>query len=333
MSEPILSISNIAKFYGTNKVLNNISLDIYKGDVVSIIGPSGSGKSTFLRCINLLETPTRGKLVFKGLTYFNVAKCKDDFVNYEEYKKAVDEYNNKLIETEDNLAIYQNKYIENKKDKQLKVKIRQAKKDYKEVRKHPVEKSKFFDEKAYEQAIKANKTFTINSKEIDKIRAKLTMVFQSFNLFNNYNVLDNCILPQVKILKRNKEEAKAMAIKFLTSVNMQDRMNYRIRELSGGQKQRVAIARALCMNPDIILFDEPTSALDPEMVDEVLNVMKDLAKQGMTMIVVTHEMNFAKNVSNKVIFMEKGYIVEQGNPKDVIEHPQTKRLKEFLKID
>lgn len=157
------------------------------------------------------------------------------------------------------------------------------------------------------------------------------MVFQQFNLFNNYNVLDNCIIPQVKILKRKKEEARAIAIKNLELVGMKDRVNYKISEISGGQKQRVAIARALSMDPEIILFDEPTSALDPEMVDEVLSVMKTLADKGMTMIVVTHEMNFAKNVSNKVIFMDSGYIVEEGDPHQILENPQTKRLREFLK--
>lgn len=156
------------------------------------------------------------------------------------------------------------------------------------------------------------------------------MVFQSFNLFNNMNVLENCILAQTVVLKRSREEAKEKAIKHLTSVNMQDRMNYRISELSGGQKQRVAIARALCMDPDIILFDEPTSALDPEMVDEVLNVMKKLASEGMTMLVVTHEMNFAMNVANKVVFMDKGLVVESGDLKEVLTNPQTDRLKEFL---
>ena len=159
------------------------------------------------------------------------------------------------------------------------------------------------------------------------------MVFQSFNLFNNYNVLDNCILAQTKVLKRKYEDAKEIAIKNLASVNMQDRMNYKISELSGGQKQRVAIARTLSMNPSIILFDEPTSALDPEMVDEVLAVMKSLAEKGMTMIVVTHEMNFAKNVSNKVVFMENGYVVESGSPKEIFENPKTERLREFLKLD
>ena len=328
--EVILSIKNIAKFFDTTKVLKDISLDVYRGDVIAIIGPSGSGKSTFLRCLNLLEEPTRGTLIYKDNTYFNITKCKDDFVDYPSYRAAKAVYKEKLIETEDNLAIYQNKYIEDKSNKELLKKIKEAKKEFKEVRKHPILKRDYFDSEAYKEAIKESPSFSISNKEINEMRTKVTMVFQSFNLFNNMNVLENCILAQTVVLKRNREEAKEKAIKHLTSVNMQDRMNYRISELSGGQKQRVAIARALCMDPDIILFDEPTSALDPEMVDEVLNVMKRLASEGMTMLVVTHEMNFAMNVANKVVFMDKGLVVESGDPKKVLTNPQTDRLKEFL---
>ena len=330
----LLKIENLAKFFGHNKVLKDISLDVEKGDVISIIGPSGSGKSTFLRCLNLLETPTRGKLTYNGTTYFNITNCKDDFVNYEEYKKAIKEYEDKLVETEDILAIYQNERIKGDRSKELKEKIKVAKKNYKEVRKNPVMKKDFFDEKGYKKSIEENPSFVISSSKVDpKKKTKMTMVFQSFNLFNNFNVLENCILAQTKVLKRSYQEAKEIAIKNLTSVNMFDRMNYKIRELSGGQKQRVAIARALCVNPDIILFDEPTSALDPEMVNEVLEVMKNLAKTGITMIVVTHEMNFAKNVSNKVLFMENGYVVESGNAKEVFTSPKEKRTREFLHLD
>ena len=331
--ETLLKIENLAKFFGPTQVLKDISLTVNKGDVISIIGPSGSGKSTFLRCLNLLEEPTRGKLTFLDEVYFNIAKCKDDFVDYDRYTKAYKEYEDKLVETEDNYAIYKNKLIEDKHNKEYKKKCKIAKKEYVAVRKHPPLKSDYFNETAYLEAIKASPAFSINQKEINEIRTHIGMVFQSFNLFNNYNVLDNCILAQTKVLKRKYDEAKEIAIKNLTNVNMQDRMNYRISELSGGQKQRVAIARTLSMNPSIILFDEPTSALDPEMVDEVLNVMKDLANKGMTMIVVTHEMNFAKNVSNKVVFMENGYIVESGDPKEVFEHPKTDRLRAFLRMD
>ena len=175
--------------------------------------------------------------------------------------------------------------------------------------------------------VEANKTLDIN-----KYRSNVNMVFQQFNLFNNLNVLENCILAQTNVLKRSKTEAKEIALEKLKLVGMLDWQNYRVSALSGGQKQRVAIARALCMNPEVILFDEPTSALDPEMVDEVLQVMKNLADDGITMIVVTHEMAFAKNVSNKVVFMDKGYIVEEGSPSEIFENPQSDRLKEFLKI-
>jgi ABC-type polar amino acid transport system ATPase subunit len=171
---------------------------------------------------------------------------------------------------------------------------------------------------------------TINNIDINLVRAKITMVFQSFNLFNNYDVLGNCILGQTKVLHNSKKEAIEIAKNALKTVGMQDRMHYRVNEISGGQKQRVAIARAMCMNPDIVLFDEPTSALDPEMVNEVLQVMKKLADEGMTMIVVTHEMNFAKNVANKVLFMEDGYVVEEGNPDQVFNHPKNKRTAEFI---
>ena len=332
MAETVLEIKNLAKFFGKTKVLRDISLTVEKGDVIAIIGPSGSGKSTFLRCLNLLEEPTRGELIFEGKTYFHIVKCKNDFVDYDAYHKALDKYEEELVRTEDNLAIYQNLKIEGSNDPELPNKIKAAKKEFKKVRKHPVQKIDYYDAKQYEEAMKNTPKFSISSGEINKIRSKINMVFQSFNLFENKNVLNNCCLAQERVLKRSKAEAREVAFKELAAVNMQDRMNYYPRELSGGQKQRVAIARALCMNPEVILFDEPTSALDPEMVDEVLNVMKKLASEGRTMIVVTHEMNFAKNVANKVLFMDKGYVVESGNPKEVIENPKTQRLKQFLKM-
>ena len=330
MKAPILNVTNLAKYFGLNKVLKDINLEVNKGDVISIIGPSGSGKSTFLRCLDLLETPTRGTLSFNGEVYFNINACKDDFVDYEAYNKALKNYEEELVRTEDEVAIWANKLIENK-DKEYKIKLKEAKKEFKEVRKKPVLKRDFYNNEAYLEAIEANPNVMIDSKEINHIRSKVVMVFQSFNLFNNMNVLENCIIAQTKVLKVPYDEAKEKAIKHLTSVNMQDRMNYKISELSGGQKQRVAIARALCMDPEIILFDEPTSALDPEMVGEVLDVMQNLAKSGLTMIVVTHEMAFAKDVSNKVIFMENGYIVEEGSPSAIFDNPQEERTKEFLK--
>ena len=331
----LLQVDNLAKFFGTTKILKDISLDVYKGDVIAIIGPSGSGKSTFLRCLNLLETPTRGKLSYNDDTYFEIDKCKDDFVNYEEYRKEKARYRDELVRTEDNLAIYQNKLLEkiSKEERKIcKKEIKKAKKEFKEVRKKPPLKINYFDKESYLKSIEKCPNKKISIREINKMRTKIVMVFQSFNLFNNMNVLDNCIIAQKKVLKRSYEESKEIAIKYLTSVNMQDRMNYRIDSLSGGQKQRVAIARALCMNPDIILFDEPTSALDPEMVNEVLDVMKSLADKGMTMIVVSHEMRFVKNVSNKVLFMEKGHVVEFNETKEMFSNPKEERTKEFLSV-
>ena len=305
--DKILSISNLAKYFKDNKILCDISLDVFKGDVISVIGPSGSGKSTFLRCINELDEATKGKIMFHdylvGEYYlYYIEEIKDTRKQFFKVKKEV------LI----NKALKKDEKIQSLKSlkNEYKIKVNELK-----------------------NKINAIKNNIKTSKKLDLAlyRSKVNMVFQQFNLFNNYNVLDNCIIPQVKILKRKKEEARAIAIKNLELVGMKDRVNYKISEISGGQKQRVAIARALSMDPEIILFDEPTSALDPEMVDEVLSVMKTLADKGMTMIVVTHEMNFAKNVSNKVIFMDSGYIVEEGDPQQILENPQTKRLREFLK--
>lgn len=305
--EKILSISNLAKYFKDNKILCDISLDVFKGDVISVIGPSGSSKSTFLRCINGLDEATKGKIMFH------------DYLVGEYYLYYIEE----IIDTRKQFFKAKKEVLINKalkKDKKIQS-LKSLKKEY---------KIKVNELKNKINAIK-NNIKTAKKLDLALYRSKVNMVFQQFNLFNNYNVLDNCIIPQVKILKRKKEEARAIAIKNLELVGMKDRVNYKISEISGGQKQRVAIARALSMDPEIILFDEPTSALDPEMVDEVLSVMKTLADKGMTMIVVPHEMNFAKNVSNKVIFMDSGYIVEEGDPHQILENPQTKRLREFLK--
>lgn len=305
--EKILSISNLAKYFKDNKILCDISLDVFKGDVISVIGPSGSGKSTFLRCINELDEATKGKIMFH------------DYLVGEYYLYYIEE----IIDTRKQFFKAKKEVLINKalkKDEKIQS-LKSLKNEY---------KIKVNELKNKINAIK-NNIKTAKKIDLALYRSKVNMVFQQFNLFNNYNVLDNCIIPQVKILKRKKEEARAIAIKNLELVGMKDRVNYKISEISGGQKQRVAIARTLSMDPEIILFDEPTSALDPEMVDEVLSVMKTLADKGMTMIVVTHEMNFAKNVSNKVIFMDSGYIVEEGDPHQILENPQTKRLREFLK--
>jgi putative lysine transport system ATP-binding protein len=236
----VLKLSHIEKSFGDHEVLKDINLEVHKGEVISVIGSSGSGKSTMLRCINLLETPTGGKIYYEG----------------------------KDIESAD-------------------VKLT----DY---------------------------------------RAKVEMVFQQFNLFNNMTALDNCVKPQMIVLKRNRSDAEKIAKEFIEKVGMSAYINAKPAQLSGGQKQRIAIARALSMNPDVILFDEPTSALDPEMVGEVLEVMKNLAASGYTMIVVTHEMGFAREVSDRVIFMDGGYIVEEGTPEKIFTDPEMPRTKEFL---
>ena len=240
MSEIILEIRHLSKSFGKHEVLRDIDFTVSPGDVTSIIGASGSGKSTLLRCVNLLETPTSGEIIYRGE---NIKKIKGGAPAY---------------------------------------------------------------------------------------RSKVGMVFQSFNLFNNMSVLKNCMVGQTRVLHRSKEEAKQQAMKYLTKVGMAPYINAKPRQLSGGQKQRVAIARALAMDPDILLFDEPTSALDPEMVGEVLTVMKQLASDGMTMLVVTHEMAFARDVSNKVVYMNNGVILEEGTPAEVFGDPKHQETKDFL---
>ena len=240
MSENILEIRHLGKSFGTHEVLRDIDFTVKKGDVISIIGASGSGKSTLLRCVNLLETPSSGQILYHGTDVAGRG------VNAPAY------------------------------------------------------------------------------------RSHVGMVFQSFNLFNNMSVLKNCMVGQMKVLKRSKEEARQQALKYLEKVGMAPYINAKPRQISGGQKQRVAIARALAMDPEVLLFDEPTSALDPEMVGEVLNVMQALAQEGMTLLVVTHEMAFARDVSSQVVFMHQGVICEQGTPAQVFDTPQQQETKEFL---
>lgn len=239
--EKVIDIQHLSKSFGTHEVLKDIDFSVHKGEVVCVIGSSGSGKSTLLRCVNLLEKPSGGQIIYQG---------------------------------------------ENILD---------------------------------------------NKHDIHSYRTKLGMVFQQFNLFNNHNVLNNCVVGQVKVLKRSKIEAEKVAMNYLKLVGMDQYVNAKPSHLSGGQKQRVAIARALSMNPDVMLFDEPTSALDPEMVGEVLKVMKELANSGLTMLIVTHEMEFAKEVSDRVVFMDKGVIVEEGKPEQIFIHPTHERTREFLK--
>ena len=239
--ETVIDIQHLSKSFGTREVLKDIDFSVKKGEVVCIIGSSGSGKSTLLRCINLLEKPSGGQIIYHGE---NILDDKHD---------------------------------------------------------------------------------------VNAYRTKLGMVFQQFNLFNNHNVLGNCVVGQVKVLKRSKEDAEKIAMKYLKVVGMDQFINAKPKQLSGGQKQRVAIARALSMEPDVMLFDEPTSALDPEMVEEVLKVMKELAESGLTMLIVTHEMGFAKEVSDRVVFMDKGVIAEEGAPEQIFNNPTQERTREFLK--
>jgi len=240
MDNTIFEIKHLSKSFGTHEVLKDIDFSVSKGDVTSIIGASGSGKSTLLRCINLLENPTSGQILYHG----------------------------------ENVM------------------------------------SRGFNVPTY--------------------RSRVGMVFQSFNLFNNMTVLENCIVGQVKVLKKKPEEARKHALYYLEKVGMAPYINAKPRQISGGQKQRVAIARALAMDPEVLLFDEPTSALDPEMVGEVLSVMQSLAQEGMTMLVVTHEMAFARDVSNHVVFMSQGVICEEGSPEEVFSNPQKQETKDFL---
>lgn len=240
MSENVLEISHLSKSFGSHKVLEDVNFTVRPGDVTSIIGASGSGKSTLLRCINLLEIPSGGSILFHG----------------------------------------------------------------RDIMSEP--------------------------EKITSYRARVGMVFQSFNLFSNMTVLENCMAGQIKVLGKKKEEARETAMKYLERVGMTPYINARPRQLSGGQKQRAAIARALAMRPEVLLFDEPTSALDPEMVGEVLGVMRSLAQDGMTMLVVTHEMAFARDVSNHVVYMADGVICEEGDPQQIFASPKQERTREFL---
>ena len=239
-NEVLIKVENLHKYFDKLEVLKGINAEIRKGDVMVVIGASGSGKSTFLRCLNLLEEPTSGSIIFEGVD------------------------------------------------------------------------------------------ITDSKIDINKHRQKMGMVFQQFNLFNNKNVIENMTLGPIRLLKQNKNEARANAMRLLERVGLADKAYAYPSQLSGGQKQRVAIVRALAMNPDVMLFDEPTSALDPEMAGEVLDVMKQLAREGMTMVVVTHEMGFAREVGTEVVFVDEGVIVEKAPPKEFFENPKNPRLKDFL---
>ena len=239
-TNPIIEVKDLQKSFGELEVLKGINTEVQRGEVVVVIGPSGSGKSTFLRCLNLMETPTGGSIFVDGVEITD-PKC-----------------------------------------------------------------------------------------DINLHRQKMGMVFQHFNLFNNMTILRNMTLAPMTLLKKSREDAEAQALALLRRVGLEDKANAYPSQLSGGQKQRIAIVRALCMDPEVMLFDEPTSALDPEMVGEVLDVMKELARDGMTMVVVTHEMGFAREVGSRVLFMEEGVIMEENEPQEFFANPKSERLKSFL---
>ncbi len=280
----LLSVKNLHKKFGELEVLKGVNVEINKGDVVAVIGPSGCGKSTFLRCLNLLETPTAGEILLDGEYVF-----KNERVYLKRQLNALKK--DKTANTEEYLTLET---------------------EYQALREK---------EKAIEKVV---------AKKINLHRQKIGMVFQQFNLFPNLTVLKNITLAPMKLKKMPEAEANAQAMALLKKVGLEDKANVYPATLSGGQKQRIAIVRALAMNPDVMLFDEPTSALDPEMVGEVLKVMTELAQEGMTMVVVTHEMGFAKEVANRVIFMSDGVIKEENTPKEFFETPKDERLKDFL---
>ena len=289
-NQPIIRVKNLCKQFNDVSVLNGVNIDINKGDVVAIIGPSGCGKSTFLRCLNFLEKPTAGEIYFNDQVLF-----KNERVYLKRKMKAL-------------LAL--------KKTKEFTPAVKE---DYLALEQQYAELRKT------EKAIEKQTNSTLN-----QYRQKIGMVFQQFNLFPHLTILQNITLAPIKLKKMSEAEAQQQAMELLKKVGLEDKADAYPSTLSGGQKQRIAIVRALAMNPDVMLFDEPTSALDPEMVGEVLNVMTELAKNGMTMVVVTHEMGFAKEVANRVIFMSDGVIKEENSPKEFFENPQDERLKDFL---
>ena len=300
----MIDIKNIYKYFGEQHVLNGVNCTINKGEKVVIIGASGSGKSTLLRCMNLLTEPTYGEVWMEGKLLTPV----DPYLHYDviELSKTF----NKLCKEKDEQGIpYTKEEV-----------IREIKEKDLLNEKH--------EGKLYKQRMK--EIYNENFVDINIARQKMGMCFQQFNLFNNLTVLENLILAPVELKLMTKEEATNKAIELLEKIDLVDKKDVYPATLSGGQKQRIAIVRSLCMNPDVMLFDEPTSALDPEMVGEVLSLMKTLAEKGMTMVVVTHEMGFAKEIANRVIFMNEGVIEEEGTPDEIFNHPKSPRLQEFL---
>ena len=303
----IIKVQDLYKNFDKVKVLNGIDYEINYGDKIVVVGPSGSGKSTFLRCLNLLEEPTHGEVLIgdKLITpvdpynHPEIIKLSNVYATF--YQKISAENNELTAEEIENLV------IEEIKNKRLLKKERNKK---------------------YKKAIK--QFYVENAININAARQKVGMVFQHFNLFNNLTVLDNLTLAPIQLKIKTRAQAEEKAMELLKRIGLEDKANVYPSTLSGGQKQRIAIIRALAMEPDVMLFDEPTSALDPEMVGEVLALMKELANEGMTMVVVTHEMGFAKEVASKIIFMDEGIIKEENSPQEFFANPKNERLKEFL---
>ena len=298
----MISVKNIIKTFEDGiTVLKGVDCEIKKGEVVAIIGPSGSGKSTLLRCMNLLSVPTYGEVWLKDKLLTPV----DPYL-HTEVIEATNTYK-KLVGTGMSGA---EAIVKIKKEDLINEKFSSA------------------EGKDYKAAMK--KIYNESHIDINLARTKMGMVFQHFNLFNNLTVIDNMTLAPVQLKLKTKAEAEAAAMELLARIGLEDKANVYPSTLSGGQKQRIAIVRALAMNPDVMLFDEPTSALDPEMVGEVLDLMKQLASEGMTMVIVTHEMGFAREVADKIIFIDEGVIKEQGTPDEVFGNPKDSRLKDFL---
>lgn len=296
-TDVLIDIRNLYKYFGKLQVLKSVSLQIKKGEKIAIIGPSGGGKSTCLRCMNLLETPTYGEIWFEGKPLTPV----DPYLHFDMIRKS---------------KTYRELTENGKSDEEA----------IKDIKINDLLKKREGAE--FDKAVKA--FYKEHFQDINVTRRKMGMVFQHFNLFNNLTVMGNMILAPTQLKIKTKEEAEEKAHELLKRIGLDDKANEYPSTLSGGQKQRIAIVRALMMEPDVMLFDEPTSALDPEMVAEVLELMKELADDGMTMVVVTHEIGFAKEVASKVVFMADGVIKEEADPETFFTSPKDERLKEFL---